>query len=276
MLGKIEHLSNQAQIAISAKIKQIDDKYSIEYQGLDALKKAYAQLDALIHTAKDQHATVGAFILSRQLSQTEQELNAAQLLRNFLKVLDYPLDTTFSMNQRLEDTSFLDTAKTFSMFPLIITVVMCSIYPPALVLSFKPALMLLISSLPLAIAYAYDKPFSMSRFYQEMAGIEKTLSYFVLGSVIALFACILAPEVTMLMFGMLFIGMLSTGLALLWHSNHLQAKHEHLKQATTDIRSQINTSGVLGFFSPQAPSRSQASTPDYITEMERTVLSMTA
>lgn len=245
---------------------------SQHHKDLLVLKNAYLKLLELIQTAQDQHATVGVYILLHQLNQSEQNLNAAQLLTNFLKVLDYPQTTTFSMNQQPHQQSRIDIAKQFAMFPLIFMVVMCVLFSPMLVLSFKPGLMLLISALPLAITYAYDKPFSMSRWYQEMAGIEKALAYSVLGCTGALLLLITAPEITMLGFGIAFISILSTGLAFLWHSNHLQSKHENLQAATNKIKLELpSETSPLSFFKKQ----SIANDPQHLLKIEKTLQDIT-
>lgn len=272
MLEKIEQISNQAQITIETKYNQLDSS-SQEYQDLVLLKNAYTQLNVLMQAAKDQHATVGAYILSCQLSQTEQELNAAQLLHNFLKVLNYSVVTTFRLDQKPSNQSCIDTAKMFSMFPFIFMVALCALFPPVLVMSFMPPLMLCISALPLAITYACDKPFSMSRFYQEMAGIEKALAYAVLTALPLVLMIGLTPEVSLLMMSIMFISILGTGLTLLWHSNHLQTKHEHLKDITAEIKDTVNPRHheVLRFFSPQTgwvPER------EHFEEIKQTLLSI--
>ena len=116
MFSKIEKISRMAQTVIADNLKQYRGQK--ECNDLLLLQNTYVRLDELIQSAKDQHATVGSFILSRQLNQSEKELNSAQLLSNFLQVLDYPLTTTFTLNQRPEETSSIDTAKLFSFFPL--------------------------------------------------------------------------------------------------------------------------------------------------------------
>lgn len=254
MFSKIEQISRMAQTVIANELQQYSGRN--EYKDLLLLQNTYVRLDELIQSAKDQHATVGSFILSRQLNQSEKELNAARLLSNFLQVLDYPLTTTFNLNQRPEATSHIDTAKLFSFFPLLFMVVMCASNPPGLLVNFVPGLLLLISAIPLAITYACDKPFSMSRFYQEMAGIEKALAYAVFGCMVALIAVLTAPEATMLMLGIAFIGMLATGSALLLHSKHLQTKHESLMASTAQINDTIPRqngfaeNSSLSFFKP--------------------------
>lgn len=273
MLIKIKHIAMNAAHAIDTELLNPDvNQESQYYRDLEVLKKAYLQLLDLIQTAQDQHATVGVYILLHQLNQSDQNLNAVQLLTNFLKVLDYPQTTTFSMHQEPHQQSRIDFAKSLSIFPLIFMVVMCAIFPPALVLSFKPGLMLLISALPLAITYAYDKPFSMSRWYQEMAGIEKALAYSVLGCTAALLLIITAPEVTMLSFGIVFISMLSTGLAFLWHSNQLQSKHENLQVATNAIKTKLCSSTLpLSFFKEQRVGND----PTHLQEIKQTLQDIT-
>jgi hypothetical protein len=103
MLVRIEKISLHAQLAIDNKMKECIPG-NPKYDDLLALKNAYIQLDELIKTAKKQHATIGSYILSRQLSHHTQELNATQLLENFLKVLDYPVTTTF-MEPNVNSTS---------------------------------------------------------------------------------------------------------------------------------------------------------------------------
>lgn len=235
MLGTVERTSNNAQNMISRRLVQLNSPDSQEHQDLIILHKAYTKINELIQTAKNQHATAGAYILSYQLSQSEQELNAAELLRNFLTVLDYPVETTFALSREPAETSCIDTAKLFSMCPLIFMVVICAAFPPMIFMSIIPGIMLTISALPLAITYAFDEPFSMSRFYQEMAGIEKALAYSAWLTIVPLLVAAATPGIPLLAVSIAFLSVLSTGLAFYLHSENLQSKHVQLKAVTNDI-----------------------------------------
>lgn len=253
MLTKIKEMSIQAQQALMVKFLEYDDS-SQERQDLQVLLIAYRQLDALIMAAEIEHATAGLAILSRQLNRPSNELNAAVLLENFLKVLALPTKTTFSLKQEPYEMNALDTAKLLTILPLMFTVVMMAMMSPALLMSPMPWLYLAISALPLLITYALDNPFSMSRWYQEMAGIEKGLGYSILGfGIMGLLIGAGLPEITLLALGMMLISTLISGLSLLQHSKHLQHKHEVLSEANAVIKQNLPHGSIQSlqtFFKP--------------------------
>lgn len=257
MLSKIKKLSALAQQAIASEIL-MHNEGTQAYKDLNALLAAYSQLDALIVAAEKQHATAGLVILSRQLHKTADELNAAEVLENFLSVLDLPATTSFNMNQdpfneEPHETSRLNTAKLFSMAPLLFMVVMVAIMLPSLLMSPLPWLYLAISALPLLITYGFDKPFSMSRWYQEMAGIEKGLGYSILffGAICLIaIACTVPPIATGLQIVMTTMSTLISGASLVQHSKHLQKKHEALKNTQEDINTKVSTHLLKDIFKP--------------------------
>jgi hypothetical protein len=247
---------NAEQILLSKKFEL--EHNSDEYLQVNALYLAYVQLRHFIDAAEKQHATAGLLILSRQLHKNSAELNANDVMKNFLDVLTYQNKTTFSMNQQPHLMSGLNTAKMFAMAPLLFMVPIIAAMLPALFLSPLPLLFLAISALPLLAVYAFDEPFSMSRWYQEMAGIEKTLAWVTLGLAAALVILLptLLSSIPLLTLGMTYAGMLITGFSLLKHSQHLQAKHEALSSIAPEVNHALwdKKSTLNQFFKPATAS----------------------
>jgi len=241
MLDNIKSISNQA-ITMLTQIQE-SERSPAEKENLQASKKAYEQLLSLIEHAEQQHATLGLGILSQQLNQTAAaELNATELMNNFLKVLEYPNKTTFSMKTEPGQESWLDFFKQMAMFPLIFGVLMVSPLLPALLVSPVPWLLLIASALPLLAVYAFfDEPLSMSRLYQEMAGIEKALAYSNLGMCIAVtLPFLMSPEIPLLAAAIVLASLLVVGFSLLKHSQILQEKHINLDDKTNTIKSNLD------------------------------------
>jgi hypothetical protein len=255
MLNDIKKISENAQRTLITNMMDYDEN-SQEYLELKNLHLAYAKLTLLIDTAEKQRATAGLLILSRQLHKNSTELNAVKLMENFLNVLDYSEKTTFSMHQQPHLMGRLNAAKLFAMLPLLFMTVLISALLPALLVSPMPWLYLAISALPLLAVYAYDEPFSMSRWYQEMAGIEKVLAWSNLGMAAILIIAFpaLFQAIPLLALSMVYTGMLATGYGLLKHSEHLQAKHEALSAETTEIDHQLYSQkpALNQFFKPES------------------------
>jgi hypothetical protein len=240
MLDNIKSISNQAITRLTQILESEADP--VKKENIQASQNAYEQLLALIEHAEQQHATLGLGILSRQLNQTSAaELNATELMKNFLKVLEYPNKTTFSMNKQPHRETGLDISKQLAMLPLLFVVPIVSALLPALLASPVPWLLLIASAIPLLAVYAFfDEPLSMSRLYQEMAGIEAALAYVNLGMCIFMPFLLMAPEIPLLVAAMALTGLLVTGLSLLKHSQILQEKHNNLDDKTNTIKSNLD------------------------------------
>lgn len=263
MLENIKLISKNALSALSA-LSALDSS-AAQAEEIENLQKIYQQLLTFIEHAENQHATLGLIILSQQLNQTSagESLDAVKLIQNFSKVLSYPRQTTFSMNKQPREETALDVLKLLTMFPLICVVISLSVMP-ALLISPISWLCLIASTLPLLAVYAFaDEPLSMSRLYQEMAGIEKALAYCNLSMGTLMLIVLMSPEIPLLVTMMALNGLIIVGLSLLQHSKHLQTKHEALSNSARNVESAISNllPSVHSFFN-QADQNPQAYQPN--------------
>ncbi|MCR9191426.1 MAG: hypothetical protein NXI01_02050 [Gammaproteobacteria bacterium] len=215
MLAKIKTISIRAQQALMGQLPYCDDDTE-EKKQLELLLTVYRQIDALILAAEQQHATVGLWFLSQHLNHGSADLNADELMVNFLNVLHFQHHTTFA-------------EKLFTKLPHLILIMLISIlFPSPIWILSVPAL--LIVAFPIIKASHFD----MSNWYGQTAYLEKVLGITV-GFVIASIVLSTLPGITLFQAGMTVMGMTIAGLSLL-HGKHLQEKSGVLETATKGAR----------------------------------------